>query len=113
MDKEKSIKLFEEKTIRTRFTLDYIGTWEQLYNPNFKLVEFDQFKSEAGANSFVLSPQKWIETTNAIGLISCSGRGVGLIEMTLPDKPKSTAQRYRLTEAGRKMRSPTESVTLR
>jgi hypothetical protein len=63
--------------LRTRFTLDYIGTWEQLYNPNFKLVEFDQFKSEAGANSFVLSPQKWIETTNAIGLVSRSGRGGG------------------------------------
>jgi len=48
--------------------------WEKLYNPSFKLVEFDQFKNEAGANYFVLSPKKWIETTNAIGLISKSGR---------------------------------------
>ena len=63
--------------MRTRFTIDYLGAWEQLYNPNFKLVEFDQFKSEAGTNAFVLSPQKWIESTNAIGLISKSGRGGG------------------------------------
>jgi hypothetical protein len=61
----------------TRFTIDYLGAWEQLHNPNFKLVEFDQFKSEAGTNAFVLSPQKWIESTNAIGLISKSGRGGG------------------------------------
>ena len=63
--------------LRTRFTIDYLGAWEQLYNPDFKLVEFDQFRSEAGANSFVLSPQKWIESTNAIGLTSKSGRGGG------------------------------------
>jgi len=63
--------------LRTRFTLDFLGTWEQLYNPNFKLVEFDQFKSEAGTNSFVLSPQKWIEKTNAVGMRSISGRGGG------------------------------------
>jgi len=60
--------------LRTRFTLDYIGTWEQLYNPNFKLVEFDQFKSEAGTNTFVISPQKWVEKTGAIGIRSISGR---------------------------------------
>jgi len=63
--------------MRTRFTIDYLGTWEQLYNQNFKLVEFDQFKNEAGSNAFVLSPQKWIESTNAVGLISKSGRGGG------------------------------------
>ena len=63
--------------LRTRFTIDYLGAWEQLNNPNFKLVEFDQFKSEAGTNAFVLSPQKWVESTNAIGLISKSGRGGG------------------------------------
>ena len=59
--------------MRTRFTIDYLGAWEQLNNPDFKLVEFDQFKSEAGTNAFVLSPQKWIESTNAIGLLSNSG----------------------------------------
>jgi hypothetical protein len=54
-----------------------LGTWEQLNNPDFKLVEFDRFRSEAGTNSFVLSPQKWIETTGAIGMRSVSGRGGG------------------------------------
>jgi hypothetical protein len=63
--------------LRTRFTIDFLGVWEQLYNPNFKLVEFDQFKREAGTNAFVLSPQKWIDSTNAIGIVSRSGRGGG------------------------------------
>jgi len=60
--------------LRLRSTIDYLGLWEQLHNPDFKLVEFDQFKSEAGSNAFVLSPQKWIESTNAIGMNSKSGR---------------------------------------
>jgi len=63
--------------LRTRFTLDFLGIWEQLNNPDFKLVDFDQFRSEAGTNAFVLSPQKWIENTNAIGMRSMSGRGGG------------------------------------
>jgi hypothetical protein len=63
--------------LRTRFTIEFLGAWERLNNPDFKLVEFDQFMNEAGANAFVLSPQKWIESTNAIGLISRSGRGGG------------------------------------
>ena len=60
--------------LRIRSTIEFLGLWEQLNNPNFKLVEFDQFKNEAGKNSFVLSPQKWIAATNAIGLTSKSGR---------------------------------------
>lgn len=60
--------------MRTRFTLDFIGIWEQLHNPSFNMVEFDQFKSQAGTNSFVLSPEKWVKTTNAIGIRSKSGR---------------------------------------
>ncbi|EKE16491.1 MAG: hypothetical protein ACD_11C00006G0014 [uncultured bacterium] len=60
--------------MRTRSTIDFLGLWEKLHNPVFKLVEFDQFKNEAGVNSFVLPPQKWIEKTQAIGLISKSGR---------------------------------------
>ena len=59
---------------RVRSTIEYLGLWEQLNNPSFKLVEFDQFKIESGSNSFVLSPQKWIKSTNAIGIISKSGR---------------------------------------
>lgn len=60
--------------LRNRSTIEFLGLWEQLNNPDFKLVEFDQFRNEAGANHFVLSPQKWIENTHAIGLISKSGR---------------------------------------
>ena len=60
--------------MKTRFTVDFIGLWEQLNNQNFNRVEFDTFKKEAGSNGFVLTPQKWIEKTNAIGIISKSGR---------------------------------------
>jgi hypothetical protein len=60
--------------LRSRSTIEFLGLWEELNNPDFKLVEFDQFKNEAGSNSFVLSPQKWILSTNAIGLISKAGR---------------------------------------
>jgi hypothetical protein len=60
--------------IRSRTTLEFLGTWEQMYNPNFKVVEFDHFKMQAGLPSFVLSSTQWIEKTNAIGMISKSGR---------------------------------------
>ena len=60
--------------LRNRNTIEFLGIWEHLYNPDFKPVEFDRFKKEAGLNSFTLRPQKWIETTNAIGIISKSGR---------------------------------------
>jgi hypothetical protein len=60
--------------MRTRSTIEFIGLWETLSNPDFKPLEFERFKSEAGSNYFVLSPQRWIETTQAIGLISKSGR---------------------------------------
>jgi hypothetical protein len=60
--------------LRSKNTIELLGLWEKLHNPDFKLVEFDQFKNEAGYNHFVLSPQKWIKTTDAIGLQSKSGR---------------------------------------
>jgi hypothetical protein len=60
--------------MRNRSTIEFIGFWEKLNNPNFKEVEFDLFKKEAGNNAFVLTPQKWIEITNAIGIISKSGK---------------------------------------
>lgn len=60
--------------MRLRGTIEFIGLWEQLSNPDFKPIEFDRFKYEAGSNSFTLSPQKWIKMTNAIGIISKSGR---------------------------------------
>ncbi len=55
--------------MRSRSTIEFIGLWETLCNPNFKPLEFERFKNEAGSNYFVLSPQRWIETTNAIGII--------------------------------------------
>jgi len=60
--------------MRNRNTVEFIGLWETLNNPNFKPVEFDTFRKQAGLNSFNLTPRKWIETTDAIGLISKSGR---------------------------------------
>ncbi|WP_250657470.1 KilA-N domain-containing protein [Alkalimarinus coralli] len=60
--------------LRNRNTIEFLGIWEQLNNPDFKPVEFDGFKKEAGLNSFTLTPKQWIESTNAIGLISKQGR---------------------------------------
>lgn len=60
--------------IRSKNTIELLGLWEKLHNPAFKQVEFDLFRNEAGYNHFVLSPQKWIEATNAIGLQSKSGK---------------------------------------
>jgi hypothetical protein len=60
--------------MRNRNTIEFLGLWETLYNPDFKGVEFDRFRKEAGLNSFNLTPKKWIEATNAIGVISKSGR---------------------------------------
>jgi hypothetical protein len=60
--------------MRNRNTIELLGLWETLYNPDFKPVEFDGFRKEAGLNSFVLTPKKWIEATSAIGIISKSGR---------------------------------------
>jgi hypothetical protein len=60
--------------LRSRSTIEFLGLWEQISNPDFKGVEFDSFRQEAGANAFTLSPQKWIQATNAIGVTSKSGR---------------------------------------
>ena len=60
--------------IRNRNTIEYLGIWEQLNNPNFNPVEFDGFRKQAGLNSFTLTPKQWIEKTGAIGLISKAGR---------------------------------------
>lgn len=63
--------------IRSRTTIEFLGIWEQLNNPDFKGVEFDSFLFEAGSNSFTLSPSKWIETTNAKGIVSKQGNNGG------------------------------------
>ena len=60
--------------LRNRNRIELLGFWEQMYNPNFKPLELQGFRKQAGLNSFVLTPKRWIETTNAIGLISKSGR---------------------------------------
>ncbi len=60
--------------LRNRNTIEYLGIWESLYNPNFKPLEFEGFKKEAGLNAFTLSPTKWISAPNAIGILSQSGR---------------------------------------
>src|SRR3989339_102329 len=73
------VKYFGDDTMiyswmRNRNTLEFIGIWEELHNPNFNSNEFVTFKTQAGLNSFNLTPRKWIEATNAIGILSKSGR---------------------------------------
>lgn len=60
--------------MRNRNTIELLGFWELIYNPNFKPLEFEGFRKQAGLNSFVMTPKKWIENTNAIGIVSKSGR---------------------------------------
>lgn len=63
--------------MRSKATIEFLGLWEQLFNPSFKGVEIDPFLFEAGSNSFTLSPIKWIESTGAIGIISKAGNNGG------------------------------------
>jgi hypothetical protein len=63
--------------MRSKTTIEFLGLWEKLNNPDFKGVEFDSFMYQAGTNAFVLSPSKWIESTNAIGIISRIGNNGG------------------------------------
>lgn len=60
--------------MRNRSTIEYLGFWEKINNPNFNPIEFDGFKNNAGSNSFSLTPKRWIESVGAVGLISKSGR---------------------------------------
>ncbi len=73
------IKNFGDNTIiknwlRNRNTIEFLGIWEKIYNPDFNVVEFDLIKNESGTNRFVLSASQWIKKTNAIGIISKAGR---------------------------------------
>ncbi len=63
--------------MRNKNTLEFLGLWEKLNNPDFKPVEFDGFRSQAGLNAFVMTPKRWIEGVNAIGIVSKSGRNGG------------------------------------
>ena len=60
--------------MRNRNTIEYLGIWESLYNPHFNPLEFEGFRKDAGLNAFTMSPQKWINATNAIGIIAKAGR---------------------------------------
>lgn len=60
--------------LRNRETIEFLGIWESLHNPDFKQVEFDRFRGQAGLNAFTMSPTKWIEGVNAIGIVSKPGR---------------------------------------
>lgn len=68
--------------MRSRSTIEFLGLWEKLNNSDFKPIEFERFRSEAGSNYFVLSPQRWIESTNATGIVSKSGRYGGTFAHT-------------------------------
>ncbi len=68
--------------MRRKDTIEFLGLWESLNNMNFNSVEFDRIKSEAGYNSFTLSPKKWVEKTGAIGIISKGGRYGGAFAHT-------------------------------
>lgn len=72
-DKERTNYIIQN-WLRTRNAIEFCGLWELMYNPSFKSIEFDAFKNQAGLNSFALTPQRWIENTNAVGIISKSGR---------------------------------------
>ena len=72
-EKERSDYIIQN-WMRNRSVIEFLGLWEKLYNPNFKPIEFDGFKNEAGSNSFSLTPKRWIESTGAIGIVNKSGR---------------------------------------
>ena len=63
--------------LRNKNTLEFLGVWERLYNPNFKVLKFENFYSQAGLDRFTISVKEWVEETHAVGIISKSGRGGG------------------------------------
>lgn len=68
--------------MRNRNTIEFLGIWEQLFNPSFNPLEFEGFRKEAGLNAFTISPTKWIEATNAIGIVAMAGRYGGTYART-------------------------------
>ena len=74
MLKAKDGEFFFSNWLRNRNTIEFLGIWERLMNPNFNCAEFDIIKSQAGLNRFRLSAKEWTEKTNAIGIISKAGR---------------------------------------
>ena len=68
--------------MRNRNTVEFLGIWETIHNPNFNPLEFEGFRKEAGLNAFTLSPTRWITATNAIGIVSHAGRNGGTYAQT-------------------------------
>ena len=68
--------------MRNRNTIEFLGIWETLYNPAFNPLEFEGFRQQAGLNAFTMSPSRWVDATNAIGLVSQSGRYGGTYAQT-------------------------------
>ena len=85
--------------MRNRMTIEYLGLWETLYNPNFKPTEFGRFREESGLNAFVLSPTKWITATKAIGIIAQSGRYGGTERMRGATSRSSSRHGSRLSSS--------------
>lgn len=75
--KDGRLEIIIQNWLRNRMTIEFLGLWEKINNPNFKHIEFDVFRSKAGLNSFILTPTKWIEKTNAIGIITKKGKNGG------------------------------------
>ena len=103
--------------LRSRNTIEFVGLWEKLNNSNFKPIEFERFRSEAGSNYFVLSPQRWIESTNAKGIISKSGRYGGTfahedIAFEFASWISSEFKLYLITEFKRLKREENKSLEL-
>ena len=71
---EQNPRFIIQNWMRNRNTVEFLGFWELLYNPDFNRVDFEAVRAQAGLNSFVLTPQKWIETTGAVGITSKAGR---------------------------------------
>ena len=74
MLKSKDGNFFVTDWLRNRNTIEFLGIWEELHNPNFNYGEFAIIKSQAGLNNYKLSVKEWVEKTNAIGIISKAGR---------------------------------------
>ncbi len=91
-DKERTDYIIQN-WMRTRDTIDFLGIWERINNPHFKHIEFDGFKNHAGSNSFSLTPKRWIESVNTIGIINKAGR-YGGGTFTHKDQLQNSYRRY-------------------
>jgi len=103
--------------MRSRSSIEFLGLWETINNPDFKPIEFERFKNEAGNNYFVLSPQRWIESTDAIGVISKSGRYGGTFAHTdiafeFASWISSEFKLYLITEFKRLKRDENDGITI-